>query len=85
MRFGITDNRDLSVEVSDSGSGIPLDAQAKVFEPFMQVDGSPTRRFGGTGLGLSIAKQLVTMMNGNIRLISEIGKGSTFIVEVPIQ
>jgi signal transduction histidine kinase len=85
MHFHIMGDNRLAIEVSDTGSGIPLDAQEQIFAPFVQVDGSPTRRHSGTGLGLSISKQLVTMMNGQIKLISEPGQGSTFTVELPIR
>jgi signal transduction histidine kinase len=75
----------LLIEISDTGPGIPTEDQARIFEPFIQVDGSLTRRNSGTGLGLSISKQLVDMMRGQITLTSEVGKGSTFTVELPFQ
>ncbi len=72
----------LLASVRDTGIGIPADKLAQVFEPFQQVDGSMTRKFGGTGLGLSICKQIADLMQGDIRLESRVGVGSTFFFSV---
>ena len=73
-----------AVRVSDTGIGIPQKAQALIFEPFGQVDGTITREYDGAGLGLSIVKQLITLIGGNISLTSEIGQGSVFTVLLPL-
>ncbi|MBF0271592.1 MAG: response regulator [Magnetococcales bacterium] len=72
----------LRFSVADTGMGIPLDRQQKIFQPFIQVDTSTSRRFGGTGLGLSICHKLVERMAGSIWLESQPGQGSTFHVEL---
>jgi len=72
------DNALFKVTVCDTGIGVPLDAQQKIFDPFAQADGSMTRRFGGTGLGLAIVQRFVALMGGDIGLTSTPGKGSTF-------
>ncbi len=74
----------LRLVVQDSGIGVPSTAEAHLFQPFSQADGSTTRRFGGTGLGLSIAKQLTELMCGSIGYRPNPTHGSTFWVELPI-
>jgi histidine kinase 2/3/4 (cytokinin receptor) len=68
----------LMVCVEDTGIGIPLNAQERVFTPFMQADSSTSRHYGGTGIGLSISKCLVELMGGQISFISRPQVGSTF-------
>lgn len=75
----------ISIQVADSGIGISDDEQAHVFTAFRQVDESVTKERQGTGLGLSISKSYVEMMGGELSLVSTLGKGSTFTVEIPIK
>ena len=70
----------LGIEVRDTGIGIEPQAQSRLFQAFSQADGSNTRKYGGTGLGLVISKKLATLMNGDIRVASEWGKGSSFLL-----
>jgi signal transduction histidine kinase len=72
------DQRVLRFSVRDTGIGIDLGNQKKIFEAFAQVDASNTKKFGGTGLGLSISNKLLELMDSTMQVKSEIGKGSTF-------
>ena len=78
------DDAHWAIQVADTGAGVPKEAQAYIFEPFRQVNNAITRENRGTGLGLSITKQLVEIMRGEITLESEVDKGSTFTIVLPI-
>ena len=78
------DERTLSINVEDTGCGIPADKFAEVFEPFVQLEGGLTRTSEGTGLGLAISRGLARAMGADITLESELGKGSVFTLILPL-
>ena len=77
-------NKHLYIDVKDTGIGIEKNKIKNIFKPFIQADGSITRKYGGTGLGLSICKKIVTLMCGQIKVESEIGQGTCFTVRIPL-
>ena len=78
------ENGTLKLTVSDSGIGMKKEALDYIFDEFRQADMSSTRRYGGTGLGLAIVKRFINLMGGDIRVESEVGKGSKFTVTIPM-
>ncbi len=84
-RIFLPDAAHWALEVTDTGIGIPLEAQTRIFAPFWQVDSSATREYRGSGLGLSIVKQLSDLMEATINLTSRPGAGSTFTIVFPLE
>jgi len=78
-------DRTVSLSVTDTGIGIAPADQDKIFEDFRQLDNSPTRAYGGTGLGLSICRRLAQRLDGRISVQSQVGRGSTFTLALPIK
>lgn len=75
---------ELCIEVKDTGIGVPPNKIPLLFEPFVQADSSTTRKYGGTGLGLAICKKLVEILGGDIKVESEVDKGSKFMFKIPV-
>jgi len=78
-------DRTIALAVTDTGIGISAADQDRIFEDFRQLDNTPTRAYGGTGLGLSICRRLAQMLDGRISVQSQVGKGSTFTLTLPIK
>jgi len=83
-RYGDPKQKYIEFEVKDTGIGIPENKLEEIFESFTQADNSVFRKYGGTGLGLSISKQLVKMMEGDIKVESKVGEGTTFSFILPL-
>jgi signal transduction histidine kinase len=84
LRIRPARERLVAFAVSDTGPGIPRDEQVRIFERFTQLDSSHTRRYRGTGLGLSIVKELTGLLGGTVSVESEVGRGSTFTITLPV-
>ncbi len=81
----LNDGQRVRFSVIDTGPGIALEDQARIFEKFQQLDSSVTREHTGSGLGLAISKELCAMLGGTLRVESELGRGSRFIAELPVE
>jgi len=84
IRAKMVDEKTVRIAVSDTGCGIAESDRKKIFEKFRQADGSITRESAGTGLGLTISTELAAMLAGSIGMESELGKGSTFWLDIPV-
>jgi two-component system phosphate regulon sensor histidine kinase PhoR len=74
----------ITIAVEDTGVGIAKEYQTRIFERFFRIDRARSREMGGTGLGLAIVKHLCQMFGGSVKVQSQLGQGSTFIVQLPV-
>jgi CheY-like chemotaxis protein len=81
----VDNQQQITFKVTDTGIGMNSEQMSKLFQAFTQADASTTRKYGGTGLGLAITKKFCQMMGGDISVTSELEKGSTFTINIPIQ
>jgi signal transduction histidine kinase/CheY-like chemotaxis protein/CHASE3 domain sensor protein len=84
LRVSCLDNERIRFAVIDTGPGIAANQRHRIFEPFYQTDSSTSRRYGGTGLGLSISRQLAGLLGGHLDVVSAVGEGSTFLLDIPV-
>jgi PAS domain S-box-containing protein len=80
----LRDNEEIWFSVRDEGIGMTDEQRDRLFTPFEQADSSTTRKYGGTGLGLAISKNLASLMGGDIQVVSQLGRGSTFTLHLPL-